>query len=582
MKYHVRYLSLALLLLAACKKDTDLLIGEEVPYEPEVFYNTSLAGQVHDAAGNALQGVEVSITSQSALTDTNGYFELENVSLDATGAPVRFEYQGHFAVAKTILPRLNDWGYQPVVLPSRQPVATFMASAGATVNRPNLEIRFPNGGYMKPNGSSYTNAVTVYAYLNSIDDPDYSAMAPGNWTAIREEGKPGVVAAFGLLSIELEGQNGEQLQFDSIDGASARLDIPDAYLATAPGQTTVWELDEIAGRWRERGIAIREGGAYQFNLSAASIWAVGEFHPAVRIAGRLVSRNGAALARTEFRWAPDGGPPYGGYTNAEGAFQQYVPAGRALRLTLPRVQNCGSNSGQSLGPFNASNDLGALPLDFIEQEAQLYGLITDCAGTPIDKGYLLIEWEAQSIIAPADGDGRIDVALPLCNSTAITYSAFQLENSVHNEAVQMAVSPGQTFDLDTLSACPNPIAPFFTYRFNGGPEVDAINFFANFNESNQELGLYLDLEDVDGLMTNILINDFNGPGDYEPYQVNWRMLDAPTFFPCNDSSTPFTVSITASNGMFVEGTYSGELASLSVPPCQAPVTLEGAFKLPLQ
>ena len=139
-----------------------------------------------------------------------------------------------------------------------------IASNGASVTL--------NGDFVKEDGSNYTGTVKVHLHhLNPIDE-NMSDQMPGMLYAENSDGEERMLQTLGMLSVELKGSAGEDLNIST--GSSAKITIPldPSLLPIAPSTIPLWYFDEENGYWKEEGEAVLIGTNYVGTVTHFSFW----------------------------------------------------------------------------------------------------------------------------------------------------------------------------------------------------------------------------------------------------------------------------------------------------------------------
>ena len=238
--------------MTACSSSDDATSGGggDDPTPPVVPTKAAVSGVVY-SFGSPMSGVKVTAGTASVTTGFNGMFVFEQVS----GNVIKFEKEGYATITRTIT---GDNATMNVTMTGVQ-TQTFSASAGANLNMwygtQNMKVELPTS-YTDNNGNAYTGNVTAKAaYLNPASS-DFADAMPGDLTAIRTDQSEAALVSYGMISVELTGDNGEKLQ----PGAPATLTFPvdPTKMKVAPNDGDVmplWSFNEETGLWEEEGLA---------------------------------------------------------------------------------------------------------------------------------------------------------------------------------------------------------------------------------------------------------------------------------------------------------------------------------------
>ena len=241
--------------MSACSSSDDATSGGgggDEPTPPVAPTTAAVTGVVYHW-GSPMSGVKVTVGASSVTTGYNGVFSFDQVS----GSVVKFEKEGYATITRAIS---GDNAIMDVTMTEVQ-TQTFSASAGSNLSiwsgGKNMKVELPTS-YTDANGNAYTGNVTAKAAYLNPENYDFADAMPGDLTAIRNDENKSEVAlvSYGMISVELTGDNGEKLQ----PGAPATLTFPvdPTKMKVAPqnGETMpLWSFNEETGLWEEEGVA---------------------------------------------------------------------------------------------------------------------------------------------------------------------------------------------------------------------------------------------------------------------------------------------------------------------------------------
>lgn len=285
--------------------------------------------------GSPVDGVKVTAGTASVTTGFNGLFTLENVS----GSVVKFEKDGFATITRAFS---ADETQFDVTMTSVMTFPSFAASAGATINVPgynnNMDVVLPTS-YTDANGNAYTGNVTAKAAYLDPENPDFADAMPGNLTAIRTDQSEAELISYGMITVELTGDNGEKLQ----PGAPATLTFPvdPANMKVAPnnGDTMpLWSFNEETGLWEEEGVATYDASkqAYVGQVNHFSWHNLDYPESRAYLNVKVVDANGAALPNI----CVDFDGQRKGYTNSQGIATCTVPSNTPMYVLVPSESYC--------------------------------------------------------------------------------------------------------------------------------------------------------------------------------------------------------------------------------------------------
>jgi len=233
--------------------------------------NTTLTGVVRGMDGMPIEGVTVSTnTGLETLTDRDGRFLFEDAE-PTEDVLVNFIANGY---ARSQAPFDIYEGVENTliqVMALVDLVETFDAAAGLAFTLsegPSVEL--PADNFVDADGNAYTGSVTVEATwydlttVADVDDPNTPEIenineviaAPGDFTAIDGNGDDQTLESFGMLQVNLIGDDGRDLQ---LAGGTSEIFLPVVDLGgldvPVAGETVpAWHYDTEQGKWVEEGV----------------------------------------------------------------------------------------------------------------------------------------------------------------------------------------------------------------------------------------------------------------------------------------------------------------------------------------
>jgi hypothetical protein len=222
--------------------------------------NTTLTGVVRGVDGMPIEGVTVTTnTGLQGQTDRDGRFVFDDVE-PAEGVLVDFDAPGYAETQKPFDVYEGVENTMIQVMVEVDLVETFSATDGLNFTLsegPSVEL--PADNFVDADGNAYTGNVTVEATwydlttVADVDDPNTPEIenineivaAPGDFTAIDFNGDDQRLESFGMLQVNLLGENGEELQLGG-DTSEILLPVVDLGGLDVPvaGETVpAWHVD---------------------------------------------------------------------------------------------------------------------------------------------------------------------------------------------------------------------------------------------------------------------------------------------------------------------------------------------------
>lgn len=561
MKKLLFYLFLALG-FAACRKDMEETIITDTVYTPPVIkVNGSLAGQVTDEGGQAVEGAIVKLGSLQQTTGADGFFIFRNVVLDANGTFVKVDQPGYFHSSTRIFPKPNTENYVRLTLMPRQTSGEVNGATGGTVTlNSGARIKLPANGIINADGSPYNGDVLVAARWLNPADRGMASVMPGNLQGINSDREEVSLASYGMLAVELNSPGGDRLNLGLGATAELTFPIPAALRSSAPATIPLWYFDENTGLWREEGNATRQGDNYVGSVSHFSFWNCDYPFPLVNIEGQLLSTAGNPITNTLVMIEMTSTSQVGsGLTNNDGVFTGKVPAGEALVLRI--MNQCGEVAyEQPIGPFTADANLGEIVLSSLSAPiSNISGTLVNCDGEPLAGGLLRItnEWGGTHFIL-ADANGQFNKAIIYCNSFEISLKGYDLANNVESNEYEFPIAPD--VDAGVISVCANTITEYIRVQLNGEEYTYLEPLLSGTPGALYEIGSYTQ----DSTYTFEFTFPVGAPGVYNGAGVRFTyFVLEPAYFggycfnPCN--SMTVTITEFGAVGEFVRGTFSGTM-----------------------
>ena len=257
----------ALFIFSSCQKDVDIPIDVV-----SQTYPSNIVGYVIDNNGETVANVNVTFNGLSVLTDEDGTFKFEDILVDSRHNHINFTKDGYYENTETFVGTDRGKVAIQVELVPLDFKHSFNASNSAKIVHENITINFPENAIVDINGNNYSGEVKVSILnLDPSEDNTYAIM-PGNLTAIDDNNNLGLLRSFGMLGVELRGENNETLQLNGTSKATIEYKVDEDLLADAPEELPLWHFDHSKGLWVEEGKASLSNGIYSGEVSHFSYW----------------------------------------------------------------------------------------------------------------------------------------------------------------------------------------------------------------------------------------------------------------------------------------------------------------------
>ncbi len=343
---------LVTLLLSACRT-------ADTPIDVDMEPIGRLAGFVHALDGTPLEGAVVRGQGLATVTDANGQYLLEGVE-PALGIVLSFDAEGYAEGYG----RVDVYGWEvatrSATLLPLDGVDTFVASEGGTIEVDTVSVTFDPGTIVDAEGVRYDGTVTVsVAHLDPHTD-DMRA-APGDLSAIiksggnaKDEDTVGSLVSYGMASITLTDDDGEELNLAEgetagVDLAISNGDLASTYWLADGDEQASWSFEPATGLWVEEGVGgvstvwtetedddgelVRESSlVFSFEASHFSWWNCDQGYTPTCASGRVIDDLGFPVRGAEVL-ATGGVTNTSVTTDEEGYYVASVMAGDTVTFT---------------------------------------------------------------------------------------------------------------------------------------------------------------------------------------------------------------------------------------------------------
>jgi len=591
------YSALSLLFLSLfflqCQREVSYVGGPDNPVGEIVLpdpITAALQGNVFDENGAPAAGVTVQAGSKTAVTDAQGYFRINNASLDKKSAVVTATKAGYFKAYRTF-GATSGANNVFIKLIKRTLAGNIDGATGGEVSLSNgSKIALSaNGVVNAATGAAYTGQVKVYAAYIDPAAADFDQIVPGSLMADNKDGRRVLLTSYGMLSVELESASGEKLQVKSGSTAKLTTAIPATAQASAPATIPLWYVDEATGIWKEEGSATKNGNVYVGDVKHFTYWNCDLQVPTITFKAKLVTAGGQPLVNTVVNVRPASGNYWGyahGYTDSLGQVTGPVPSNMNLILEVMQFNPNGCYTPiytQNIGPFTQSTDLGTITVTSTSNNAiiTIKGKLVNCSNAPVTNGYAVIHVGYSTLYAGVNATGDFEKTFVQCGASVSSYSVFGIDSSTQQQSslVTGTITAAVT-DLGNISACGTSTSQFINYTLDG-ISYNLVSPADSLTGGTSSQGSTTNYTFINGMRSNATTSiSFNfqspsqTPGTYQAtyFAVNNLPIDT------SRTTTPVNVSVTnfpASAGSFYEGSLSGQFTDMQ----NVNHTISGTFRV---
>ncbi|QXP59933.1 hypothetical protein [Olleya sp. HaHaR_3_96] len=453
---------LAMLFSFSCEKDNNIPLNQQqvdgLTSNPfmDNFGSSITArfiGTVVNEDNTPISGVTITIGSSMAITDANGVFSVEEAIVYEKFAYVKASKNGFIDGSRTLVPT-DGVNQVAIMLLDIDPIATVASGQILNFDLPSgVSVELP-GEYQTEFGYEYQGDVSVVIKHLNPDNDTMSLQMPGALIAENESGDLRVLETYGMIAVELVGENGEDLTM--ADETFATISIPVPTNATSlPATLPLWYFDEVYGYWKEEGFATLEGNKYVGEVSHFSFWNCDAPFAALEFCVTLQDSNGNPLPNNyvQLQRTATGWNSYsGGYTDQNGLICGLIPAEEALTLTITNYGCVGTNYIETIGSYSEDTNMTIIIPEATALTTNLLGVFNDCNGDAATNGYVQLFYNNVSSIIPIT-NGQLDLIIDYCaTDTSFSAQFFDVTNGQSTDAVTGNFTTVTT-DLGTQLSC---------------------------------------------------------------------------------------------------------------------------------
>ncbi len=560
MKNQILYLCLLLLCIFSCRDEINEFTTTIDESPPLVLVETRVMGRVVDDAGDPVSNASVRLGSHTILSGADGFFEFDELAFQKSGDVVSADVPGFFKGVSQSSFQAAGQSFVEVRMLAKGEPDIVASTTDASIVKPNgMEISIPANSIVDSNGNRYEGNVMVFSKWIDPTDENIGGIMPGSLIALDQNNKDVVLATYGMLALELEGDGGELLSLAEGSRAEASIPIPDELIMDAPDEMPLWEYDLEEGKWFEEGKCTKKGSSYNFPVSGTGYWNCDIPLESICLSMQVFNEDlsFAPFVKVVVEDLTDNFI-YWGYTDMNGFLCGSVPQSAPLKLTI--LDHCDNVIYmEEIGVFDDDTALEDIILETNLEEFlfNVKGTLSNCIQTDVPNGHLGVRYPGTLQIFPFS-DGVFDVNLGLICTSFPEVEFTLYSNSEPSATLMETVFVFEDVDLGALQSCED-LEDSFVF------EVDGSNLFASptqyYLRSNQVTD-WMVLEGLSGSgKITIELRDYQGVGVYNENafcDIVGGALE-PRFEELEGSSPSIQVEVTVDDGTFIEGNFSGIL-----------------------
>lgn len=293
---------------------------------------TTVKGKILDKEGQPVAGASIIDGNKKVSSGADGSYELV-VSTRSKFAVLVVKKDGYATNAKQVPVATNQPASLDIKLFEDEVRTSFAATAGGTfVTAGEASVKIEPNSVQTANGQPYPGTVTIAVNYFNPDTAEGVEAFPEPYAGI-DNGQQSVLRSVGVIEVKLYDSTGRPLQLDAAKPAT--LTYPATSVAEGESSIPLWYYDEAKRIWvREGAATLQEDGTYQGTVKHFTLWNADIPYlvsQGTRLKGCAKDADGkpAAYVSATIRGS---GLQLRGLTDADGAFEAYVPSGITLRV----------------------------------------------------------------------------------------------------------------------------------------------------------------------------------------------------------------------------------------------------------
>ncbi|MFB6455948.1 hypothetical protein ACE38W_11815 [Chitinophaga sp. Hz27] len=567
-----------LFVFTACNKESIPADYTETPVStiPTKQINAGVQGIVLDEKNQPVSGAAVSCGNGSAITDQNGVFLISKADMKEAAAVAFVKKDGYFNGFRTF--KVSGAGkiqFVQIQLLPKKSAGTFDANKGGTITASNAQFTFTANQVLNASNQPYAGKATlIYAPINP-EDVNFASQLPGDLRAVNSNNEEVGLKSYGMMALELQGENGEKLHLDGKQDVNFKMTIPAGLQASAPATIPLWHFDETDGLWKEEGKATKSGNSYVGTVKHFSFWNCDAQFSMVNFQATFQDVNGGSLGNMSvYITRPDGSSAYA-TTDIAGAVKGFVPSNEPLTITF--YDKCKDVVYTSkIGPFTKDIDLGTVAVTLSTANILfIKGQLTACDDKPIANGVVTLKLEGLTYLANLQ-NGTYQVSILRCNNNEeeVTITGTDLDAS---KAATTTILASSGVVIRNLQACDQ--VQFGSFSLILGNKTYTYNSIADSMVMFDTPPYYtFSIDRKTGRQSVYWIMDNIGIGSHTPSILSIGIDNV--YY--SNPNVQVSITQTANKGDYIIGSLNGTItqpadSSSGIPAQQVPIS--GSFKI---
>jgi hypothetical protein len=462
----------SIILLGSCSKDIDNSTGNEQVPDLVSKVNSSVSGFVTDENNIAASGAIVKAGTVTVTTDEYGYFEIKNVQVVKNAAVVTVTKAGYFNGIKTYIAVEGKSAFFRIKLLPKTNAGSIDGNSGGNVSLSNgLNITLPASAVVNATSNApYSGTVNVAAKWIDPTSAELKLMMPGDLRGIDDAGGLKSLTTYGMMAVELTGAGGEPLQIATGKKATLTFPLPASIVASAPASIPLWYFDEEKGLWKQEGSATKTGNSYIGEVSHFSFWNCDYPNTYIQFDCTIKDINGQPIPFAVVRITEESNPinSRSGWTDSSGYVAGAIPDNANLLFEVFNDHNCITPVySQNFNTGSNNISLGTISINNTTKLASVNGSITNCAGSPVTNGYVVLKIGQSYFKYTVNNSGQYYFTLLMCDSST-TVSLFARDVSTMQESAPLNLTLVNGINAaGNLQACGSSVHEYLNFVIDG-------------------------------------------------------------------------------------------------------------------
>ncbi len=480
------------ILFGACKKNIDDSIITDKEDPSNTTTETTLALQVRDVQNKPIEGVKVTIGTQTFISDAQGNVSIKNIVVNNEGTGIMGEKVGYFPGFQRVFKQDDK---AALIMSPTANCEEFENSVGKEINKgKSLTHNFsiPSDAFENTDGSAYSGKVK-FCYLRIANTDTLNGLVTKNFNLSLSTGKP-YQTDLGYLMVKASTPLDVPLRLKTnkiIKYSIPLLLIPfgDFFPDTAPALFLDTENGNV---WKQSGIAKKKNLNYDFDINKVNtMWSVDAAVRTFLVEGTLVDKDNAPMSvgYLLFKNTTKNTQSYA-HLGKDGKFSTFVEANENLTMGY---ENCSEEKSTLKSvTFTTNTKLGTVIADKI---SIIKGKVVDCNGNPLTSGEVQIgDPNKVASYTELKSDGTFKY-YPSCDEekkNTIKVQAFA--NGKISQLLDFQIKKGEINDVGTVTLCNNPTTNYGVievgadkYYFSQEFSLKANNAFPQFFSMSQSV-----------------------------------------------------------------------------------------------